>query len=320
MMHRSTSPAAWSAHFGQHAFPRGWGNCSSLPWPCRITAEVVRNLSWFLPQNALRDNTQSFVRPIEETAWLACFMRHWTLPPRFAGDLFLPSIASPMNQGISASHCACDPQWSYASWRRHCQRSTADEEPQSASHPTKPLSTEEAIQRLFTRADGDKDGSITVEEFTTVIEQRLGRQSRGAKRAVKVFQTLDADGDGKIAQDDFKRALRRLHALPGPSALDESNSANEADDQTSEVSSLHDQPGVRFHRRHHHHSGRSSANKEARDVFNHLDANRDGVISRREFFRGYAAEGSKRDSSPTSCSDDATRHGRHHKHSLEAAA
>ena len=75
--------------------------------------------------------------------------------------------------------------------------------------------------KLFDTMDGDKDGTVSKDEFASGMEKRAERikeragdkAGRGAragdlmeKVAQKAFEKLDANGDGSISKDEFEKS------------------------------------------------------------------------------------------------------------------
>ncbi|MBL6078748.1 EF-hand domain-containing protein [Belnapia sp. T18] len=67
-------------------------------------------------------------------------------------------------------------------------------------------------QQMFSRADKDRDGSVSLAEF-----QALGKPAASAATAAMdaAFKTLDSDGDGKLNAAEMAKA--RPHLLHGGS-------------------------------------------------------------------------------------------------------
>lgn len=121
----------------------------------------------------------------------------------------------------------------------------------------------EFLQKMFARLDGDGDGKVTRDEFTTAMEKRLGANasaSGDAPDAASVFQKLDSDGDGGINLSEFKTAMETMRAsrgggggpqgAGGPPPPPPSGGGEE-----------------------------SSASEDAQQVFDAMDTNKDGMVS-----------------------------------------
>lgn len=112
------------------------------------------------------------------------------------------------------------------------------------------------------RADADRDGFLTKEEFSTL--ERIGKLP--AKKRDRLFARFDKNGDGKIGRNEIlaaakgrggKRPMPRLWELD----TDKSGSVSYEEFSTGK-------PFARF------------PEKRRRKLFDRLDTNRDGVISR----------------------------------------
>jgi len=57
--------------------------------------------------------------------------------------------------------------------------------------------------KAFARKDADGDGQLTVEEF------KKGMKDKQLENADKRFKQLDKDGDGKVSMDEFKAGMNR---------------------------------------------------------------------------------------------------------------
>lgn len=57
--------------------------------------------------------------------------------------------------------------------------------------------------KVFARKDADGDGSLTVEEF------KKGLKEKALERADKRFGKLDTDGDGKLSLAEFEAGMNR---------------------------------------------------------------------------------------------------------------
>jgi Ca2+-binding EF-hand superfamily protein len=57
-------------------------------------------------------------------------------------------------------------------------------------------------EKLFARRDADKDGSLSLEEF------KKGLKDRALETADKRFKKLDTDGNGRISLEEFKAGIK----------------------------------------------------------------------------------------------------------------
>lgn len=70
---------------------------------------------------------------------------------------------------------------------------------------------------MFARLDGDSDGKVTQEEFSTAMEKRFGASdaSSGRPDAASIFTQTDADEDGAITFAEFKTAMAEMRSAGG---------------------------------------------------------------------------------------------------------
>lgn len=124
----------------------------------------------------------------------------------------------------------------------------------------------EFLQKMFARLDGDGDGKVTQDEFTTAMEKRLGANaaaSGGATDAATVFQKMDSDGDGGINLGEFKTAMETLRAARGGPG-----GPNGAGGPPPPPP-----PGG---------GDEAAASDDAQEVFDAMDTNQDGQVSAEE--------------------------------------
>lgn len=57
---------------------------------------------------------------------------------------------------------------------------------------------------MFTAADSDGNGSVTLEEFKVAYAKEF------SERRVRAFQRLDRDGDGKVTEEEYNRRAERM--------------------------------------------------------------------------------------------------------------
>ena len=110
---------------------------------------------------------------------------------------------------------------------------------------------------MFDRLDGNGDGKITQEEFSSAIEKRLGKSaatSSDAPDAASIFKKMDTDSDGAINVGEFKAAMSALRQQGGP--------AGGAGGPPP--------------------AGAASTEEDTNQIFDELDTNKDGVVSMAE--------------------------------------
>jgi Ca2+-binding EF-hand superfamily protein len=81
------------------------------------------------------------------------------------------------------------------------------------------------LQARFQEVDGDRDGGVSVQEFRSFAQARMGRRAAAApveERGQAMFRALDANGDGKVTLDElrpFAEAMFRARDANGDGAL-----------------------------------------------------------------------------------------------------
>ena len=58
--------------------------------------------------------------------------------------------------------------------------------------------------KMFEKKDADGDGALTLDEF------KKGMKDKQLENAEKRFQRLDADGDGKVTLEEMKAGLAKM--------------------------------------------------------------------------------------------------------------
>jgi Ca2+-binding EF-hand superfamily protein len=58
--------------------------------------------------------------------------------------------------------------------------------------------------KMFEKKDADGDGALTLDEF------KKGMKDKQLEGAEKRFKRLDADGDGKVTLDEMKAGLAKM--------------------------------------------------------------------------------------------------------------
>ncbi|XP_063801354.1 lysophosphatidylcholine acyltransferase 2 [Pseudophryne corroboree] len=69
-----------------------------------------------------------------------------------------------------------------------------------------PANSDETIQMAFKLFDVDRDGSITEDEFSSLLRSSLGVPDLDVS---KLFQDMDADKSGKISYEEFEKFLKK---------------------------------------------------------------------------------------------------------------
>ncbi|WP_114390258.1 EF-hand domain-containing protein [Notoacmeibacter marinus] len=67
-----------------------------------------------------------------------------------------------------------------------------------------------AMEGPLANADGDGNGTITVEEAVAAIQQR--QEERMTRRAERIINRFDADNDGKLTVEEWEASRERLFA------------------------------------------------------------------------------------------------------------
>jgi Ca2+-binding EF-hand superfamily protein len=128
----------------------------------------------------------------------------------------------------------------------------------------------EFAQKMFARLDGDSDGKVTQDEFTSAMEKRFGKtddaSATGRPDAATIFQKTDGDGDGAITLEEFTTAFKAMRSSGGGQAGGGPQGAGGPP------------PGPP--------SGPppsgASAAEEAEQVFDEMDTDKDGKVSAEE--------------------------------------
>src|SRR5438045_1474492 len=72
------------------------------------------------------------------------------------------------------------------------------------------------IGRMLEKADADKDGKISLDEFKKALENAPGgRFKDNPQMADRMFKRLDTNGDGFISQDEIKKAGENMRGRAG---------------------------------------------------------------------------------------------------------
>lgn len=81
-------------------------------------------------------------------------------------------------------------------------------------------SLDDRLQQMFARLDGDSDGKVTQEEFSSAMEKRFGASdaSSGQPDAASIFTETDTDEDGAITFAEFKTAMAEMRSAAGQAA------------------------------------------------------------------------------------------------------
>src|SRR5262249_56232655 len=67
------------------------------------------------------------------------------------------------------------------------------------------------IEAAFKRMDANSDGKISLEEFKKAMEARpQGKLKDNPEMAAKIFQRMDANSDGFVSLEEFKKAREKM--------------------------------------------------------------------------------------------------------------
>lgn len=135
--------------------------------------------------------------------------------------------------------------------------------------------TSEFLQKMFARLDGDSDGKVTQDEFSTAMEKRFGKSDEasasGRPDAATIFQQTDSDGDGGITATEFETAFKAMRA----------SKSNGGDSAQGPRGAGGPPPGPPPSGGPGGSSGASAA-EEAEQVFDEMDTDKDGKVSAEE--------------------------------------
>ena len=67
------------------------------------------------------------------------------------------------------------------------------------------------IAKLFEKADANNDGKVSLDEFKKAVENApKGKLKDHPEKAAKLFKRLDADGDGFVTKEELKKAMEKM--------------------------------------------------------------------------------------------------------------
>src|SRR5947208_1110571 len=76
-----------------------------------------------------------------------------------------------------------------------------------------PPSARSAFERLLKQGDSNHNGKLEAEEFRGVLLDLREVAERVKTQAIRKFQSMDKDGDGKVARDEFTGPKARFDQL-----------------------------------------------------------------------------------------------------------
>ena len=165
----------------------------------------------------------------------------------------------------------------------------------SSSQRVKP-DFEKMAQELLTSMDTDSNGSIDKTEFSTAV-QALDSSSSSSKSATDIFNTLDANSDGKMSSEELMAALKNTKPPEPPQGGGQHHDGGMPPPPPPSDSSSGS-------------SGSSSSSSSLSKIFSSLDTNKDGTISADElmalFDDSKSKSGDTTSSSATSASQTDT--------------
>jgi Ca2+-binding EF-hand superfamily protein len=65
-------------------------------------------------------------------------------------------------------------------------------------------------ERMFTKADGDASGAVSLEEFQKAGQSMPGGQMRSAEKAKEAFGKIDTDGNGSLSREEMDTFSTRM--------------------------------------------------------------------------------------------------------------
>lgn len=145
----------------------------------------------------------------------------------------------------------------------------------------------EFLQKMFARLDGDGDGKVTQDEFSTAMEKRFGKtdatSAAGRPDAATIFQQTDSDGDGAITATEFETAFKAMRAS-GTGAGGGTQGPRGAGGPPPGPPPSGGQGGA-------------SAAEEAGQVFDAMDTDKDGKVSAEELLAALKKKAEENDPS-----------------------
>ncbi|MTI42751.1 Ca2+-binding EF-hand superfamily protein [Roseibium hamelinense] len=157
---------------------------------------------------------------------------------------------------------------------------------------------EQRMERLFERFDLNGDGSFTQEDVDTVNAEAFAKadttgsgsltldefkahfMDRSADRQVRGFQRLDRNGDGVVTQEDFIEITDRMFNRFDRNGDGELTRVDRHGQKAGENGKGGGRDAARGKGRHHHAHGPRG---QMRAVFNYMDADGNGTVTRAEF-------------------------------------
>lgn len=137
-------------------------------------------------------------------------------------------------------------------------------------------------QTLMKKADADKDGSLTLDEFSAAGTAKNAGRSTSADQttAAKLFQSIDADGDGKASESELGSFFSKMSSDTRTSLLSTQESGGgmsglmaKADEDGNGALSLDEFSAA---------APRGASTGKSAEIFGEMDADGSGEVSEDE--------------------------------------
>lgn len=140
-------------------------------------------------------------------------------------------------------------------------------------------SSAQSLAALFKKLDTNSDNSVSKAEFVTGRPDDVSEDQAGS-----LFDSLDSSGTGTLSQTDFTSAFQQMSSGMHNVLLQAQEGQQGDSDGDSDGSSSSDSNGETAKAGHHHHGHGGKA--DAAEMFQSLDTDGNGTVTRDEFVSG----------------------------------